>query len=199
MYCWLSINLLGAVVAHLNDRSRIATVIEKLAHCPWFSGKIRGPSSPSPKPHPLKRRPESLWNMIIFSSFNVFSFIWKNVDCEISLFKEIKWSFGLLSTVELKRSCRSAKMKIHEAQTRKLTKCQSQPLFGLATPRGRECVAWRDQTTTAKEIAVSVAPMQFTSTCSYNSDNLCLSLFRINWKGLFSSLSNGIFVGNCEG
>ena len=139
--------------------------------------------------------------MIIFSSFNVFSFIRKNVDCEISLFKEIKWSFGLLSTIELKRWCRSAIMKIHEARTRKLTRYQSQPLFGLATPRGRECVAWRDQTTTAKESTVSVAPIQFISTlnCSDNSDNLCLSLFRINWIGLFSSLSNGISVGNCEG
>lgn len=139
--------------------------------------------------------------MIIFSSFNVFSFIRKNVDCEISLFKEIKWSFGLLSTIELKRWCRSAIMKIHEARTRKLTRYRSQPLFGLATPRGRECVAWRDQTTTAKESTVSVARMQFISTlnCSDNSDNLCLSLFRINWLGLFSSLSNGISVGNCEG
>ena len=33
LFVVLSINLLGAVVASLNDKNRIATFIEKLAHC----------------------------------------------------------------------------------------------------------------------------------------------------------------------
>ena len=125
MYCWLSINLLGAVVAQLNDRNALS---KKWHIAPNFPKKSGGPPLPPPTYIPLQRLRESLWNMIIFSSFNVFSFIRKNVDCEISLFKEIKWSFGLLSTIELKRWCPSAIMKIHEARTRKLTRYQSQPL-----------------------------------------------------------------------
>ena len=30
---WNAINLLGTMMARLNDRNRIATFIEKLAHC----------------------------------------------------------------------------------------------------------------------------------------------------------------------
>ena len=37
LFVVLSINLLGAVVACLNDRNRIATFIEKLAHCRVFN------------------------------------------------------------------------------------------------------------------------------------------------------------------
>ena len=140
MYCLLSIDSLGAVVAHWTTETRWS---KKWHIAPNFPKKSGAPPLPPPTPIKLQRLRESLWNMIIFSSFNVFSFIWKNVDCEISLFKEIKWSFGLLSTIELKRWCRSAIMKIHEARTRELTRYQSQPLFGLATPRGRECVAWK--------------------------------------------------------
>ena len=37
----LFINLLGAVVARLYDRNRIATLVEQLAYCLRFVGKIR--------------------------------------------------------------------------------------------------------------------------------------------------------------
>ena len=41
LWFWLSINLLGMVVARLNDRNRIATFIENLAFASDFSEKIR--------------------------------------------------------------------------------------------------------------------------------------------------------------
>ena len=36
LYCWLPINLLGAIMARLNNRSRITTFVEEMAHFPWF-------------------------------------------------------------------------------------------------------------------------------------------------------------------
>lgn len=125
MYCWLSINLLSAVVAQLNDRNTLS----KNSTLPLIFRKNQGPLLSLPQPPSRCNayvKAFEIWSFSLRSMhFHLFE---KNVDCEISLFKEIKGSFGLLSTIELKRWCRSAIMKIHEARTRKLTRYQSQPL-----------------------------------------------------------------------
>ena len=78
----------------------------------------------------------------------------------------------------------------------KRAKSYLQPLLDLVTLRGKKRVAWRDQTRAAKETTESVTPNlvhfclklyrhQWQQTTEY----LCLSLFHLNWKGPFFSLS----------
>ena len=54
--CRLPISLLGAMVACLNNRSRIATFVEEMAQLIWFQGKIRVLTTKATKSKKLRIR-----------------------------------------------------------------------------------------------------------------------------------------------